>query len=83
MRYIKLYYNFIVNNLTREMQYRFDLFMNFILMFTGYGVDIIFFNLIYKNIDSINGWNKYQVLLLVGIVTTIDSIFLGFFSSIC
>lgn len=38
---------------------------------------IVFFRLIFLNIDSFNGWDYYQILFLVGSYTIVDGVMMG------
>lgn len=79
MNIINLYKAILKNSIKREFQYRANLFMNFILLIFGYGIELMFYLAVYSNVDNINGWTFPQMICLLGIVLIIDSLFFGLF----
>lgn len=67
-RYLSLYRSFLAHNLKNEMIYRanFVIAVGMDLFFMG--VNVIFFAIIYANVEKIGGWNFHQTLVLIGSV---------------
>jgi len=82
MRYLRLWRLFFQNCLLRELGFR----ANFILRILGnllsFGINILFFRIIYLNAPSIGGWDLYQVLILVSTCQIINSLHSALFGGI-
>src|SRR5574341_339357 len=67
-RYLHLYASFLVHNLKNEMVYRanFVLLVGMDLFFMG--INVVFFAILYANVETIGGWTFHQTLILVGSV---------------
>ncbi len=67
-RYLRLYASFLVHNLKNEMVYRanFVLLVGMDLFFMG--INVVFFAILYANVETIGGWTFHQTLILVGSV---------------
>ncbi|MEW6684319.1 MAG: ABC-2 family transporter protein [Nitrospirota bacterium] len=67
-RYARLYGSFLVHNLKNEMVYRanFVLLVGMDLFFMG--INVVFFAILYANVETIGGWTFHQTLILVGSV---------------
>lgn len=79
LRYIKLYYVFFRNNIIRNLQFKEDFFMTFgegMLLFI---INITFYSAVFSNIESIGGWNKSKVMVLVATYQIFIGIFYGLF----
>lgn len=76
--------NFIfVKSLTKvavleSLTFRLDIIFGILSSMIWIGVPIIFFKVIYLNVNSIAGWSFKECLLLIGIYTLIDSIMMAF-----
>ena len=78
-RYLKLFYLFLRYNLIRTMMYKED-FMAWTMVSFGWLVfNIIFYQLIFNNVESIAGWTRNQVLLLQGFTFIFNGILWGVF----
>lgn len=79
LSYIKLYYEFLRNNIIRNLQFKEDFFMTFgegMLLFI---INITFYSAVFSNIESIGGWNKSKVMVLVATYQIFIGIFYGLF----
>lgn len=67
-RYLRLYASFLVHNLKNEMVYRanFVLLVGMDLFFMG--INVVFFAILYANVETIGGWTFHQTLILIGSV---------------
>lgn len=64
-RYFSLYLNFFRNCLVREMEFRFNLAVWTVMDFVFLGMTLISAELVFGQVQSIAGWSKKEVLLLV------------------
>ncbi|MFQ5597709.1 MAG: ABC transporter permease [Nitrospiria bacterium] len=67
-RYLRLYWTFLSHNLKNELIYRanFAIAMGMDIFFMG--VNVLFFAIVYGNVEAIGGWTFHQTLILVGSV---------------
>ena len=77
MKYLRLYKVFLVNNIERELQYRFNFFAHMFTIVLGYLTNVLFYYFLYNNVSEIAGWGKYEVYILISTIWIIDSIFGG------
>ncbi len=78
-RYFEIYSIMLRNSLIREMSFK----ANFILWLLVEGLwfcgQIIFFSIIFGQVDKIGDWSKWEVVLLVGTHQIIAQLFQAFF----
>ncbi len=67
-RYFALYRSFLSHNLKNEMMYRVNFAINVGLDIFFTTVNVIFFAILYGNIETVGGWTFHQTLILVGTV---------------
>jgi ABC-2 type transport system permease protein len=74
LRYFSLYRSFLAHNLKNEMIYRanFAIAVGMDLFFMS--VNVVFFAILYANVETIGGWTFYQTLILVGSVGLVREI---------
>lgn len=65
-RYLKLYATFFRNCLVREMEFRGNFIANITTTLAWLVYYLFFIEIIYSHTDSVAGWSKGQVLILVG-----------------
>ena len=78
-RYIEIYSIMLRNSLIRDLSFKanFLLWMAVeILWFCGH---IVFFSIIFGNVDHIGDWTKWEVVLLIGTHQIIAQLFQAFF----
>jgi len=73
-RYVDLYLSFLSHNLKNEMIYRANFVMAIGMDVFFMLVNVVFFAILYTNVESIGGWNFYQTLILVGSVGLVREI---------
>ena len=74
-RYLHLFLKFTENNLSREMEFR-ENFVFWILVQTFYvGLHLLTINIYFSFTDTIAGWTKPEVYLLVGIFRIMEGTF--------
>lgn len=84
MRHLRLLKMFFKFRLSNQMIYRASFWTAFIIDTSMFLIQLLVFSTLFLNTDSLNGWNKYQMIMFVGTFTIIDGInmFLYFFGII-
>ena len=65
-------------SVVRTMMFRFDFLMWALVEFFWMGVNLLLVQVIYNHTDSIAGWSKYEMLLLVGSSMLVQRFIMGF-----
>ncbi len=81
MHYLKIWLASVRYSLVRMMMFRFDFFLWSMVELCWMGVNVLMIAVIYRHTNSIAGWSKYEMLLLVGTSMLIQRLLLGFFWS--
>jgi ABC-2 type transport system permease protein len=68
-------------SLVRTMMFRGDFFVWSLVELFWMSVNLLLVSVIYRHTDSIAGWNKYEMILLVGTSMLIQRFLMGFFWS--
>ena len=71
---IKVIFRLLHFGFKSDMNFHFDFFCGLFSSILWIGLPIVFFRLIFLNIDSFNGWDYYQILFLVGSYTIVDGV---------
>jgi ABC-type uncharacterized transport system, permease component len=80
-QYLRLWLACARYSITRTMMFRFDFLMWSLVELFWMGVNVALVSVIYEHTDEIAGWNKYQMLLLVGSSMIVQRMLMGFFWS--
>src|ERR1700738_1001925 len=67
------------NSLIREMSFKANFLLWMLVEVLGFCCQIIFFSIIFGNVDRIGEWTKWEVVLLVGTHQIIGQLFQAFF----
>jgi ABC-2 type transport system permease protein len=78
-QYLDVMKTIIKNNFVREFIYRSNTIAMTFADMIWVAVEFAFFEVIYSNIGSINGWNREQTFFFLGIFISSDSLFTTFF----
>ncbi|PQV64385.1 ABC-2 type transport system permease protein [Abditibacterium utsteinense] len=77
MRYLRLYRAFLVNCLSRTMEFRAQFFAGIL----GYGIwtaiSLVFIGAVFGNVGAVRGWNKDQMWVLYGTFVVLESLCYG------
>ncbi|MBC7365900.1 MAG: ABC-2 family transporter protein [Undibacterium sp.] len=68
-------------SVTRTLMFRFDFFLWALVELFWMSVNLLLISVIYEHTDSIAGWTKYEMLLLVGTSLLVQRFLMGFFWS--
>lgn len=80
IRYVRLWAAFFRNCITREMEYRGHLFMQFMIDMVWYGVQVALFEVIYLSTDSVAGMGRGEMIVFLGSLFVIDAVNMMLFS---
>lgn len=75
-RYFRFCRMLLKFRLTRQMIYSFNFWTAFFVDLTVFFVQIVVFSVVFLQVDTINGWNSYQMIFFVGTFTVIDSLYM-------
>jgi ABC-2 type transport system permease protein len=68
-------------SITRMLMFRFDFFLWAAVELFWMSVNLLMISVIYLHTDSVAGWSKYQMMLLVGTSLLVQRFLMGFFWS--
>ena len=78
-RYIEIYSIMLRNSLIREMSFKANFLLWMIVEVLWFCGQIVFFSIIFGQVDRIGDWTKWEVVLLVGTHQIIAQLFQAFF----
>ena len=81
LHYLKIWLATARYSVVRTMMFRGDFLVWSLVELFWIGVNLILVSVIYRHTDSIAGWNKYEMILLVGTSMIIQRLLMGFFWS--
>jgi ABC-2 type transport system permease protein len=80
-RYSRLWIAFFKQCLAKDMQYRLNFFLVFVMDIVWYAVNLGFFEVIYLNTDNIAGYGRNEVFFFMATLFVIDALDMTLFSS--
>ena len=78
-RYIEIYSIMLRNSLIRELSFKANFLLWMVVEVLWFCGQIVFFSIIFGNVDRIGDWSKWEVVLLVGTHQIIAQLFQAFF----
>ena len=78
-RYLEIYSIMLRNSLIREMNFKANFLLWMLVEVLWFCGQIVFFSIIFGNVDQIGDWSKWEVVLLVGTHQIIAQLFQAFF----
>jgi viologen exporter family transport system permease protein len=78
-RYIQIYSIMLRNSLIREMSFKANFILWMLVEVLWFCGQIVFFSIIFGNVNHIGDWTKWQVVLLIGTHQMIAQLFQAFF----
>ena len=78
-RYIEIYSIMLRNSLIRSMSFKVNFLLWMLVEVLWFVGQIVFFSIIFANVNQIGDWSKWEVVLLVGTHQIIAQIFQAFF----
>ncbi len=82
-RYLGIYAMLWRNSLVREMTFKANFLLWIVVELLWFGLQLTFIGVMYLHTESIAGWSKWQVVLLIGASHFIQQIFQAFFLINC
>lgn len=79
--YVRLWLTSARYSIVRTMMFRADFFIWAMVELFWMAVNLLMISVIYRHTDSIAGWSKYEMILLVGTAMLIQRFLMGFFWS--
>jgi ABC-2 type transport system permease protein len=79
-RYLEIYSIMLRNSLIREMSFKANFILWMIVEVLWFCGQILFFSIIFGQVDRIGDWTKWEVVLLVGTHQIIAQLFQAFSS---
>lgn len=79
--YLRVWFASARYSIVRTLMFRGDFFVWSLVEFFWMAVNLLLIEVIYEHIDSIAGWSKYEMMLLVGTSMLIQRFLMGFFWS--
>ncbi len=80
-RYLEIWLASARYSVTRTLMFRFDFFLWALVELFWMAVNLLLISVIYRHTDSVAGWTKYEMLLLVGTSLLVQRFLMGFFWS--
>ena len=81
MNYLKIWLAGARYSMVRTLMFRGDFFIWSLVELLWMSVNLLLITVIYQHTDSIAGWTKYEMILLVGTAMLIQRLLMGFFWS--
>jgi ABC-2 type transport system permease protein len=81
LHYLKVWFASARYSIIRTLMFRGDFFVWSLVELFWMSVNLLLISVIYRHTDSIAGWNKYEMMLLVGTSMLIQRFLMGFFWS--
>src|SRR3954451_7515036 len=78
-RYIEIYSIMLRNSLIRDLSFKANFLLWMVVEILWFCGQIVFFSIIFGNVDHIGDWSKWEVVLLVGTHQIIAQLFQAFF----
>jgi ABC-2 type transport system permease protein len=78
-RYTEIYSIMLRNSLIREMSFKANFLLWMLVEVLWFCGQIVFFSIIFGNVDRIGDWTKWEVVLLIGTHQIIAQLFQAFF----
>ncbi|MBE6047440.1 MAG: hypothetical protein E7213_03365 [Clostridium sp.] len=78
-KYMNLFKKLLECSLMSDMEYKVNFILRATVEFSYLIIGLVFFEVIFMNIDSIGGWGKYEVFMLAIITNLFDSVITMFF----
>src|SRR5436853_7726808 len=77
--YFEIYSIMLRNSLIREMSFKANFLLWMLVEVLWFVGQIVFFSIIFANVDRIGDWTKWEVVLLIGTHQMIAQLFQAFF----
>jgi len=83
MRYLNLYLHFLRFSFSKAMEFRVDFFFRVVMDIIFYGIQFVFFSIIYKHTNILAGWSFDQMKIFIAGYIFIDALNMTVFANNC
>lgn len=83
LRYIRLTFALFRYSLSRELMFKINFLTWIVVELAWFGIQLALFEVIYSHVESIAGWTKFQMILLLGTSHVVQQTFQFFFMVNC
>src|SRR4030088_2819835 len=81
--YGRVLLTFFRNSLVREMAFRGNFLIEIVTNAFWFAAQLVFFTLIFGNVDSMNGWTRYQYFAFMATNMIVNTVMEAFFMPNC
>ena len=74
-RYLKLFFALFRYSLTRELMFKANFILWVVVEFAWFGIQLALVEVIFAHVSEVAGWNKYEMILLIGTSHFIQQVF--------
>lgn len=76
-KYIRIFIHLLKLRLSREMIYSFNFFAALFVDGIMFIIQMLAFTTIFSQVDSVNGWSKFHVIIFIGTFTILDGLYMA------
>jgi ABC-2 type transport system permease protein len=81
--YGRVFATFFRNSLVREMAFRGNFLIEIVTNAFWFGAQLVFFTLIFGNVDAMNGWSRYEFFAFMATNMIVNTVMEAFFMPNC
>ena len=74
VRYLRLWYRFVVIALVHQIEYRVSFLVNILVSLLSLGLAILTYDILYSYTDNVAGWSQAEVLMVLGIFRMVEAL---------
>ncbi|MBI4050362.1 MAG: ABC-2 family transporter protein [Candidatus Doudnabacteria bacterium] len=78
-RYLRIYWHMVKQNINRDLQFRSDFWLAVATQLAWFGMQILFFRILFNQTVEINGWSFEHILVLLAVFLLIEMVVIGLF----
>ena len=75
LRYLKLFWALFRYSAIREMMFKANFLLWVVVEFAWFGLQLVLIEVIYLHVQEVAGWNKYEMILLIGTSHVVQQLF--------
>ncbi|AGK99443.1 ABC transporter permease [Clostridium pasteurianum] len=76
-KYSRIFIYLLKLRLSREMVYSFNFLTTLFVDGTFFVIQMLAFTAIFLNVDTVNGWNKFHMIIFIGTFTILDGLYMA------
>jgi ABC-2 type transport system permease protein len=78
-KYIRVFIHLLKLRLSREMIYSFNFFSALLIDGILFVIQMLAFTTIFSQVDNVNGWSKFHVIIFIGTFTILDGLYMAIY----